>query len=246
MTGRTRNKKRTLKTRNVARPRGRIPRPRSIAVIQCDTEQLIRDSLSIAGRVSQGLYAAAPAVARYVIEATTQQDLTYKLGQCVEERRWAAPKHSALDFIILIGHSNRLGFQLASDKWAQWKDLGPWLYPLQPKRIALVACEAGRELPVRTLFDTVPSLREIYSTPGYASTNQVGVVTALTLGLMHTWNSQRDLIGLGTIITAAALNEPVFRWTRGKQSMELLSLVNFTATVRSLLKALGIWRDPVR
>jgi hypothetical protein len=224
------------------RPTGRIRRPRSILIVQCDTEKLVRDVLSIAADMEFCLRLVAPEADVQRVEGTNLMDLLSKLGECADTRRGAFPEEPGFDFIVLIGHSDREGIRLASDKWARWEELGAWLEPLKPNRIALVACQAGRERPVCNVFDQVPSLREIYSTPGSASAQQVQIVSALTLILVKSWQSQRDLKDLAFIFSAAVLKEPVFCWKRNKQSVDALRFVNELAEVIDLLKLVGIWR----
>jgi len=211
--------------------------------MQCDTEKLIRDSLSIADSIAELLELAAPKAAHYLVKGTTQRDLGDQLAQCIDARREEFPDHPAFDFVVLIGHSEPRGIRLASDGDVRWADLGPWFEPLAPARILLVACEAGRLEPVRGLFDCVPSLREIYSTPGKASLVQEQVAFWLTMVLMHSWNSQKDLIGIGLVLTAAFFDEPVFRWKRDKKSVELLHWVDLLAVAIPILKKAGLWRS---
>jgi len=67
--------------------------------------------------------------------------------------------------ILIVGHSNEKGLQLASDFFLDWRTVGKRLRPLEPQFIVLAACEAGKSKAVRQLFEPLKTLRDAYASP---------------------------------------------------------------------------------
>lgn len=100
---------------------------------------------------------------RTVVEdATTTSDLMSKLARFAEDGM-------TFDVIVAVGHSNADGIRVASDLFMPWASFAQMLKPLKPRRLLLVACQAGRANAGQALFDGLRELRRIYACPVNAS-----------------------------------------------------------------------------
>lgn len=131
-----------------------------------------------------------------------------KLADCVQQPL-------RFDNIVVIGHSNVHGIRIASDHFASWDEFANWLAIFEPNRIALLACEAGRLLPVETLFDKLKGLREILATPFLAHKLAMLPIGGALAYLARANRPNRDLVDLGTLLfSVVSKTGPVLRWTR--------------------------------
>lgn len=93
-----------------------------------------------------------------VVKADTAGDLAALLGEVTRE--------SVFDAVVLIAHGSEDGVALASDReLVDWTELIEWLQPLEPQRLALISCKAGRTLAARVLFSGLESLVEVFASP---------------------------------------------------------------------------------
>jgi hypothetical protein len=83
------------------------------------------------------------------------------------------------------------GYQLS------WNLLGVWLEKLKPKKMALIACEAGQFMPTRALFDELPTCRRIFASPFKTTKLQFRGVHVLLAYLLlgREYNSEHILAG---------------------------------------------------
>ncbi len=164
-------------------------RRKGVLIVECDSARLERQNLALGHQ----LYAAVKlAFSRNPVElarADTQADLLKRLGELAETcQRYRS--------IVIIGHSNREGLQIAADTFAEWGAVANWFGPFDPHRIILIACEAGRWLPCAALFKGIPHLKEIYGSPVPAHKNQALFVLGLVLHALEAETMDKGLIQL--------------------------------------------------
>jgi hypothetical protein len=106
-------------------------------------------------------------------EATTHCELLSVLGELTRDGR-------TFDVVVVVGHSNAKGIGIAAD-WplASWAEFSNYIEPLKPRRLLLVACQAGRWDAGEALFTGNRLLRRIYACPVNASRNFGALLMAL-------------------------------------------------------------------
>jgi hypothetical protein len=176
-------------------------------ILQCDSEKLLRDGLSIAagGASAAQLVQSFSDIHVDVVEGTDERSLA---------REFAHRSGAAFDVIVVIGHANEAGLQLASDRFAPWSVVAEWLRPFAPRRLVLLACRAGRALPAQILFDELRQLRRVYASPMAVTkaTAQLLLAAVPYLVLNRVPNST---LFRGAQLTVAALTGGHLReWTR--------------------------------
>ena len=149
MAGSGANKKRRTGTR-VARH----VRP-SVLILECDPAKLAAQSLTSARQLDRIVATVVPFAQSYPVAATCRQALLSQLAQCKEER-------GKVDVVVICGHSNKDKLCLTADWRAPWNEVAQWIAPFSPKSVVLVACQAGRWLPSKALFDGVLLSRQQY------------------------------------------------------------------------------------
>lgn len=142
----------------------RTKRPQSLLILHLDAEKLKRDGLHL-GEVAE--YSATLSTvllgAPVVIENTTStNDLHESLARHVTVKR-------TFDVVVVVAHSNAKGICIASDRFVTWAVFAGYLKPFKPRRLLLVACNAGRWDAGESLFNAMPHLRRIFACPVKAS-----------------------------------------------------------------------------
>ena len=94
------------------------------------------------------------------IDVPDEQTLLQAFAGLAEGRR-------TFDVILAIGHSNTDGIRLAGGPggFVSWEVFAKYLRPFEPRRLVLVACEAGRWTAASILFRKLPKLRRIFASP---------------------------------------------------------------------------------
>lgn len=94
-----------------------------------------------------------------LIRTSTADKLPDKFAQALED-------HGRFRAILVVGHSNASGLQLARDVFSDWQTVGKWLRPFAPEYVFLAACEAGKSEAVRNLFGPLKqTLQHVYASP---------------------------------------------------------------------------------
>lgn len=126
-----------------------------------DADKLRRDGLHLeyAANLASTLSATGFDAQVEIIDARETSDLAYRLGKLAEADR-------VFDVVIAIGHSNADGIVVAANMpAASWTTFASYLKPFEPRRLVLVACEAGRWPSADVLFTKLPKLRRIFASP---------------------------------------------------------------------------------
>lgn len=116
--------------------------------------------------------------------------------------------------VMLVGHGNPEGFQIAQDRFMTWEEVATHLAKLEPCVVMLLTCHGGMGRTAELLFETVPSLRVVLGTPATTTTNEnyTAVVEFLVeaLGI----RVPKELSGYLTVLNGLVTGGVVFRRTR--------------------------------
>jgi hypothetical protein len=179
----------------------------SLLILECDSEKLTRQSLSVAGELLAAVRVITPQVATVLVQTTSQNDLLQKLARCKED-------HDRFSLIVVIGHSNSTGIRLTAENGVSWSSFAKWTETFEPKKMVLLACRAGQMLPAGALFDGIPSLDEIYASPTYITKEQCRLVVLLILYLLGVKSQEPEILRLIQLLNFMLTLGGVFRWTR--------------------------------
>jgi len=179
----------------------------SLLILECDSEKLAKQSLSIAGELYTLALALAPQVDTVLVQTTSREDLLKQLGSCKQD-------HDSFNLVVVIGHSNQTGLRLTADSGVSWKSFARWVGPFMPRQMVLLACKAGQMLPAGSLFDGIPSLKEVYASPTYISKEQCKLVVLTILYLLSVKSGDAETLRLFQTLNFMLTLGVVFRWTR--------------------------------
>lgn len=202
----------------------------SVLILECDSAKLAAQSLSSARQLDRIVAAVAPSAQRYLVTTTRRQELLSQLAQCKEEC-------GKVDVVVMCGHSNKDKLCLTADWRAPWNEVAQWIAPFSPKAVVLIACQAGRWLPSKALFDGVLTLREIYGPPASITDQQAILVQLLVPYLLNNGRLNIGVFQMLQIANFALTRGVIFRQTRkGFQQSAPAEGVIWTG-IESLLQA---------
>jgi hypothetical protein len=184
-------------------------RRKPVLIVECDSAKLARENLSVGDGLYSKIQMAFPRNPISLVCADTEAGLLKQLGTLAETKR-----KKPYNYIIIIGHSNKRGLQITSDRFAKWDGVASWFRLFAPRRIALLACEAGRWLPSASLFDGIPSLKEIFGSPVPAHKDQLHFILLSVLHTLGVKEPDKGLIRLMQIANFAITKGLIFRNTR--------------------------------
>lgn len=127
-----------------------------LLILECDASKLEHQGLTCADRVAA--FARLLGVEPVVVKARTMGQVGTDLAAACENR--------VFDAVVVIAHGNSDGVKLTEDSdLTDWAALASWLGPLEPLRVAFIACQSARTVASSTLFDALESLDEVYASP---------------------------------------------------------------------------------
>jgi hypothetical protein len=181
--------------------------PPSTLILECAADRLAAQSISIAQELDAVMRQWVPAVPTRLVRATTLGSLLSHLAQCKEERK-------AFGIVVVVGHSNMSGLWLTADVFVPWEAFSRWIQPFEPERMILVACEAGRWLPSKALFQGIASLKEIYGSPVAITPQQASAVKLLLPYLLMGGRLRKNFLQLAQAANFLLTGRVIFRKTR--------------------------------
>lgn len=196
--------KRASRARAVTR-RAVKPRRSSLLVIECDAEKLARDRITAGKEAYEAARALMPKERAAFVRVTSRQGLLQQFAECRQD-------HHTFKLIIVVGHSNATGIRLAASEGLSWKAFANWVSIFEPKKIVLLACEAGQRLPAEKLFDGLPALKEIYASPIRLRTDQARIIAYLSLSLLRKLDA--DLIMTAKAMLFVLTGAIIYQWRR--------------------------------
>jgi len=179
--------------------------------VHLDAERLRRDGLHlgpttefVAALATLGLNADVE-----VLDATDRASLLRQLAALAEARR-------TFDVVVAVGHSNSEGIRMASDdeRVTPWGIFAGYVKPFVPRRLMLVACQAGCWPAADCLFTKLPKLRRIFASPVNASRDLAQFMLALVPYLVAVRAPRGRTVGWLQAAIAALTGGQVREWKR--------------------------------
>jgi hypothetical protein len=133
-------------------------RRKGVLILECDSDKLSQDDLALGIELLEYAQSFFPRNPIDLVQSFSEADLLENLAALFEAKQ-------SYKNVVIIGHSNREGLKLSTDRFISWEGVANWISPFAPHRIMLLACEGGRWLPCSALFDGIPSLKEIFGSP---------------------------------------------------------------------------------
>lgn len=181
----------------------RIQNKPSLLIIECDSPKLQSQGLSCVDEIQVTSQLWADTV---VVKGGSQSELCRDLGNLANRR---------FEYILVIGHSNIKGIVLMSDRPpVLWADFSSWIVDFKPKKIVLIACDAGRYLTFAALFAQIPTLREVYGSPIRAGKNLAKAMHILLPILYNAKAEDSPGVRITQLYTWLITKEVLFRYTR--------------------------------
>ena len=202
------------KNKKVRTPRPRRARPLakrtpSLLILECDAPKLASQGVSAASDL-HALVKFVPGCLSVHVRTTSMGELLRDLGDC-------KTKYDAFDIIVAVGHSNMTGIAMTSyAPLLSWTRFAKFLQPLKPKRVALIACQAGAWLPAKALFGGIPSLAEVYGSPVLTNEKQMALLQVLVPMLLAGVRVDPELMRLAQVANFALTKGVLFRQTRAE------------------------------
>ncbi|MBI3825604.1 MAG: hypothetical protein HY294_06395 [Candidatus Rokubacteria bacterium] len=116
--------------------------------------------------------------------------------------------------VAIVAHSNVSGVGLTADSAVSWEVLSHWLLPFSPKVVILVACEAGRWVAARALFEGIPTLKEVYGSPVLINDRQAAAIKLLVPYLLSSKRLTVEGLRMGQFVNFLLTRGIVLRRTR--------------------------------
>lgn len=206
------------------RRRKAVSGPPSLLILQLDADKLRADGLLLSDlarfvAVVTKLASGATVVTK---ETRTLRHLLGELGELARER-------SRFDVIVVVGHSNHTGIRVASDSFAEWDEFAAYLKLFEPRRLMLVACQAGRWPAAAVLFKRLSKLRRIFASPVNTSKDLATLMIAIVPYLVEVKAPDSDLILKAQAWAMALTGRQVRHWMKkdkDKPEGQLLDLVS--------------------
>lgn len=147
-------------------------------LLECAASTLAADEITFAGDLNSFLVGRCPLARIAHVKATSWSQLVF-------DYFLHRAKSSHFDIVTVVGHSNMAEIQVAEDRGLSWYEFGSHLSDFTPKTIFLIACEGARRLPSDALFETIPTLMEIYGSPTLTTQQEMAIVAPLIITLLE-------------------------------------------------------------
>jgi hypothetical protein len=149
-------------------------------------------------------------------------------------------KHNRFNTILLVGHSNPQGLQLADGVFRQWAVVANWLAPFKPKTILLVACSGARFEGARALFEGLNSLRDLYGSPIELTSQQTIPLTVATLASLAGKPLSKDVNASIQAVNFMLTRGVSYHWSRDEVLNEQNIEAMFWNPVADILKTVSV------
>lgn len=133
-----------------------MKRKPSVIIIECNARRLESQHLNLGDEIQRLCTFAVPTAEIHLVKATTISELCNGLGKVAA---------AGVDQVVIVGHSNETGLNLADGTFVRWESLPEWLGPLRPRILVLMACRAVQWPQCKLLFQALPTLKEIFGSP---------------------------------------------------------------------------------
>lgn len=215
-------------------------RPPSLLILHLDADKLRRDRLHLGEQAAfiAGLAAVGLDAEVTIADVTDRDNLHRTLSDLVVGKR-------SFDVVVAIGHSNSTGIRIASNAFAEWSAFGDYLKPLRPRRLVLIACQAGQWPGAVALFGRLRELRRIYASPVNATKDLASFMLALVPHVVAIKVPKKKHLRWMQAAALALTGRQVRMWTRADAREPDGVLFDFAAKLfdRDLQKVPSILRQ---
>ena len=190
-------------------------RRKDLLIVECDSANLAADGLNL-GTAYDWLL-AHPLLSPILPKKTVTLVKTSTAHELREEFARAFEEHGRSRAILIVGHSNDAGLQLASDLFCDWRTVGAWLRPFEPQFVVLAACEAGKSGAVRQLFEPMKrTLQDVYASPVKLYAPQAAALAVL-IGMRLWYKEIGDKHSLALrVVNYIGTGGQLYRWKRNE------------------------------
>lgn len=183
-----------------------------LLIIECDSESLACQRLNLGSAFFQllnhdiaQLFLAKESIV--LLKTSTKSRLNEQFAEVLE-------RYGRFRAVLVVGHSNAEGIQIASDEFFEWRVLGNWLEPFRPEIIFLAACEAGKSAAVRALFEPLKeTLREIYASTVKLYGPQAASFAVLITRLLWTGEIDGNESIVTRLLNYITTGGQIYRWS---------------------------------
>lgn len=196
--------------RQPSRGRGVQTRP-TLLIVHLDAERLRADGLHLgeAARFIGALTAVGLTAEVEILDVTDRASLLREFARFAEARR-------TFDVVVAIGHSNSDGIKLASDeRLVSWDAFANYMKPFAPRRLMLIACQAGRWPAADQLFKKLPKLRRIFACPVNASLDLAQFMIGVVPYIVAVRAPRGKAVSWAQAAAIALTGRQVREWKRG-------------------------------
>lgn len=183
----------------------------SLLIVHLDADKLRADRLHLGDQAAIAALFSAYALGAdvEVVDGTSRDDLHRSLGVLVQGKR-------KFDVVVVIAHSNADGIKIAADRdaFVDWEVFATYLKPFQPRRLVLVACQAGRWLAANLIFNKLPLLRRIYASPVNASRDLGALMLALVPHVVGVKVPKKKHVQVAQVAAVALTGRQLRTWNR--------------------------------
>jgi len=128
------------------------------------------------------------------------------------------------------------GIRLTEDTFVTWRDFSNWIVPIGPERMILVACEAGRWLPSKALFEQIGTLKKIYGSPLPITPHQATAVKFLLPYLLLGGRTSKHGLLVAQAVNFLATGGVIFHQSRREFQRSGTSEAVLWTAVEELMK----------
>jgi hypothetical protein len=196
-------------SKKLGKTKGRRPSAAHLLVLECQQEKLAGEALDFGSRIVPVLKALYPKKRIALVPTSTYRDLAPSLAGIFVE-------HGPFRSVLIVGYSNNVGTRLTNGAFCTWSSAGLWITKFEPQILFFAACEAGRSDGVRGLFESIPTLREVYASPVQLCAEQSTPLAALIVLTLKGPAVNSDASSVVRTLIFAITGGQIFRWRRGE------------------------------
>lgn len=191
------------------RSRGRRQHPPTLLILHLDANKLRQDRLHLGQQAAFAGFLANEGLNADVTLADVidRDQLHSTLAELVAQKR-------TYDVIVAVGHSNSRGIQIAANYFVEWKAFGEYLKFLEPRRLVLIACQAGQWPSAQDLFLTLKKLRRLYASPVNATKGLAQFMLMLSPVLLEVKAPRATHVTRTQVAAIALTGGQIREWTR--------------------------------
>jgi hypothetical protein len=186
-----------------------------LLIIECDSANLASDRLNLGSLFYQllnheiaKLFLAKKTVV--LLKTSTKSRLNEEFAEVLQ-------RYDRFRAVLIVGHSNAQGIRIASGAWFGWDVIGKWLAPFRPEMIFLAACEAGKSMAVRDLFEPLKeTLRDVYACPVKLYPIQAASFAVLIARLLWTGEIDENESITAQFVNYIGTGGQIYHWRDGE------------------------------